>query len=209
MTPSPRRRQSLEVRGAAGFRPLTSGTGPRSTSPSRPSSIAPSRVAPVRVLDELDHLPVGDEIPLGVGRVGKEAAGDPQLAPIGSCRLLGDPRAVDPPLSNQTYRGLDLRAGAITEPLELAATDFKRFLWIDLAHAHIILSHSDRFGESARCALARLNWRAPARAAARAPHAAAHRRSGRLRARPASQLVAGSTGRRSARRVRSWRRRRP
>src|SRR5690348_9795726 len=70
----------------------------------RLSSIAQSRVAHVRVLDELDHLPVGDEIPLGLRRVGEEPAGDRQLAPIGTRRLLGDPGAVDPPLSNQTYR---------------------------------------------------------------------------------------------------------
>src|SRR5438270_2837970 len=122
---------------------------PRVIALRRPSTFAPARVAHVRVLDELDHLPVGDEIPLGVRRVGEEAAGDRQLAPIGSRRLLGDPGAVDPPLSNQTYRGLDLRASAITEPLEHAATNLERLLWIDLAHRHMILSRSDRFGETA------------------------------------------------------------
>jgi hypothetical protein len=68
----------------------------------------------VRFLDELDHLPVGDEIPLGVGRVGQEAAGDRQFAPLGSRCLLRDPGTVDPPLGNQTDRRLDFRAGAIT-----------------------------------------------------------------------------------------------
>src|SRR5947207_5864455 len=95
----------------------------------------------MRFLDELDHLPVSDEVPLCIGRISEEAAGYRQLAPIGSCRLLGDPGAVDPPLSNQTYRGLDLRAGAITEPLEHAATDLERLLWVDLAHRHIVLYH--------------------------------------------------------------------
>src|SRR5436305_15279457 len=88
-------------------------------------------------LDELDHLPVGDEIPLGLGRVREEAAADRQLAPIGSCRLLGNPRAVDPFLGNQSYSRLDLRAGAITQSLEHAATDLELLLWIDLAHGHI------------------------------------------------------------------------
>src|SRR6185437_9075370 len=114
-----------------------------------PSSIAPFRVARVRVLDELDHLPVGDEIPLGVRRVGEEPAGDRQLTAIGARRLLGDPGAVDAPLSNHTYRGLDLRAGAITEPLEHAGTDLEPLLWIDLAHRHMILSESNRIRETA------------------------------------------------------------
>jgi len=54
----------------------------------------------------------------------------------------------------------------------------------------------------------RLNWRESARAAARALNAEAHRRCGRPRARRASRPGAGSTGRRSARRVQGWRRRR-
>src|SRR5947208_5205894 len=151
MTPSPRQPAVNQGARRRWLASLTSGTRPRSTSPSPPSSIAPSRVAHIRLLDELDHLPVSDEIPLGVRRVGEEAAGDRQLAPIGSRCLLRDPPAVDPPLSNQTYRGLDLRASAITEPLEHAAINLERLLWIDLAHRHMILSHSDRFGETAAC----------------------------------------------------------
>src|SRR5437764_70383 len=77
----------------------------------RASSVAPSRVAQVRCLDELNHLPIRDEITLGIRRVREEAAGYRQLVPIGSFCLFGDPRAVDPPLGNQTDRGLDLRAG--------------------------------------------------------------------------------------------------
>ena len=66
-----------------------------------------------------------------------------QLAPIGTGRLLGNPGAIDPPLSNQTNRGLDLRAGAITEPLEHATTDLERLLWVDLAHRQMVLSRPD------------------------------------------------------------------
>src|SRR5581483_4429389 len=102
----------------------------------QPSNIVPSPVAQVCFLGELDHLPVGDEVPLCVGRVREEAAADRQLAPIGSCRLLGNPGAVDPLLGNQSYSRLEVCAGAITESLEHAATDLELLLWIDLAHRH-------------------------------------------------------------------------
>jgi hypothetical protein len=59
---------------------------------------------------------------------------------IASRRLLGNPGAVDPPMSNQTCRGLDLRAGAATEPLEHPATDLERLLWLD---AHIDAESAD------------------------------------------------------------------
>jgi hypothetical protein len=104
----------------------------------------------MRFLYKLDHLPVRDEIPLCIGRIGEETAGYRQLAPIGSCRLLGNPSAVDPLLGNQTNRGLDLRARAITEPLEHAGTDLERLLWVDLAHRHIVLSLPDLCAEPAR-----------------------------------------------------------
>jgi hypothetical protein len=99
----------------------------------------------VYFLDKLDHLPVGDEIPLRVGRFGKEAAGDRQLAPIGARCLLGDPGAVNPPLGNQTDCRLDFRAGAITESLEPTANDLELLFWIDLAHRHTILSLAESY----------------------------------------------------------------
>ena len=79
----------------------------------------------MRFLDELDHLPIRDEISLGIRRVREEAAGYRQLTAIGSFGLFGDPGAIDPPLGNQTYRELDLRAGAIPESLEHAPPDLK------------------------------------------------------------------------------------
>src|SRR5947209_13001264 len=100
----------------------------------RASSVAPSLVAQVRFLDELHHLPIRDEIALGVRRVREELAGYSQLVPSGSFCLLGDPRAVDPPSGNQTDRGLHLRAGAIAESLEYARAYLERLLRVDLAH---------------------------------------------------------------------------
>ena len=111
------------------------------------SSTFPARIAQVCLLDELDHLPVSDEITLCLRRVGEEAAGDHQLTSIGFCRLLGNPGPFDPPLSNQAYSRPNLRAGAITESLEHAATDLELVLWIDFAHSHMILSQPNGFGK--------------------------------------------------------------
>ena len=66
----------------------------------------------MRFLDELDHLPVRDEIPLCLGRVGEEAAGHRQLAPMGSGRLLGNPGPIDP------LFGIKPIANWISEPVQ-------------------------------------------------------------------------------------------
>jgi hypothetical protein len=55
--------------------------------PSAISSALPIMLAGVAqacFLDELDHLPVGDEISLCIARAGEEAAGDRQPTEIGS-----------------------------------------------------------------------------------------------------------------------------
>jgi hypothetical protein len=73
-----------------------------------PSDIAPFRQAPTLFLDELDHLPIRDEIPLRVGRIREEAAGYRQPARIGTALCSSTPGPVDPVSGDQTYREPDL-----------------------------------------------------------------------------------------------------
>ena len=84
----------------------------------RPSSVTPARVAQGRFLDQLDHLPVGDEIVLWsvvFAKKWRAIVNSPRSRPAA---WLGDPGVVDPLVGNQTYSRLDLRAAAITESLE-------------------------------------------------------------------------------------------
>jgi hypothetical protein len=79
-------------------------------------------------------LPVSDQISLGVGCIREKAAADRQPVLIGTGRLLVDPGPVDALSSDETYRGLDLRAGAVTEAPEHAGSDFQSLLWIHVSH---------------------------------------------------------------------------
>ena len=51
---------------------------------------------------------------------------------IRSRRLLIDPGSIDPLLRNETYRGFDLRASAITKTLERVGTDLKLFVRVHI-----------------------------------------------------------------------------
>ena len=91
-------------------------------------------------LDELDHLPVRDEITLSLGRIREEAAGDREVPLIASGCLLVNPGPADPVSRDEPDRGLDLRAGAISKPLEHAGLDLNRFVWVHVPHRHILLA---------------------------------------------------------------------
>ena len=85
-------------------------------------------------LDEPDHLPVRDEISLGVRCIREKATADRQPVLVGPGRLLVDPGPVDSFSGDETYRGLDLRAGAVTEAPEHAGSDFQSLLWVHISH---------------------------------------------------------------------------